>query len=196
MDVHDREGPRQNGPRLPQTERTLQPARQGVIITVAKNYSRRSDVLLQGQRQPVPPLSACRCLLAAVEPARADAQTLAVARGAVRHLAPPPDQDRRARGRAEDDDPASPTDGLPRPSHPAGRSRADAASGHMTDGAHTPRTQTHPDQPANLTDHTAGSEPAPAKPCQPPVTSRQMGPLAQAERRPGELLRLARLRRP
>src|SRR4051812_29479180 len=63
----------------------------------------------------------------------------------------------------------------------------------MTDGAHTPRIQTHPDQPANLTDHTAGSEPAPAKPCQPPVTSRQIGPLAQAERRPGEFLRLASL---
>src|SRR4051812_16879151 len=61
----------------------------------------------------------------------------------------------------------------------------------MTDGAHTPRIQTHPDQPANLTDHTAGSEPAPAKPCQPPVTSQQIGPLAQAERRPGEFLRLA-----
>src|SRR3954454_14514989 len=61
----------------------------------------------------------------------------------------------------------------------------------MTDGPHTPRIQTHPDQPANLTDHTAGSEPAPAKPCQPPVTSRQIGPLAQAERRPGEFLRLA-----
>ena len=28
---------RENGPRLPQTERTLQPARQGVIITVPKN---------------------------------------------------------------------------------------------------------------------------------------------------------------
>ena len=60
----------------------------------------------------------------------------------------------------------------------------------MTDGAHTPRIQTRPDQSANLTDHTAGSEPAPAKPCQPPVTSRQIGPLAQAERRPGELMRL------
>src|SRR3954447_17918518 len=56
----------------------------------------------------------------------------------------------------------------------------------------TPRIQPRPDQPANLTDHTAGSEPAPAKPCQPPVTSQQMGPLAQAERRPGEFLRLAR----
>src|SRR5204863_4575442 len=111
--------------------------------------------------------------------------------GAVRHLAPSPDQDRRAGSRAENPDPASPADGLPRPSHPASRSRADPASGHMTDGAHTPRIQTRPDQPANLTDHTAGSEPAPAKPCQPPVTSRQIGPLAQAERRPGEYLRLS-----
>src|SRR4051794_33388616 len=107
----------------------------------------RSDLLHEGHRQPVPPLSACRCLLAAVEPARADAQTLAVARGAVRHLAPPPDQDRRARGRAEDDDPASPADGLPRPRHPAGRSRADPASGHMTHGAHTPLTRARPVHP-------------------------------------------------
>ena len=61
----------------------------------------------------------------------------------------------------------------------------------MTDEAHTPRIQTRPDQPANLTDQTAGSEPAPAKPCQAPFTSRQIGPLEQAGRRPGEFLRLA-----
>ena len=41
-------------------------------------------------------------------------------------------------------DPASPADGLPRPSHPAGRSRADPASGHMTHGAHTPLTRARP----------------------------------------------------
>src|SRR3954452_15891037 len=81
---------------------------------------RRSDLLHQGQRQPVPAVSACRRVLAAVEPARADAQTLAVAGGAVRHLAPSPDQDCRARGRAEDDNPASSADGLPPPRHPAG----------------------------------------------------------------------------
>src|SRR3954469_23003535 len=37
MDVHDREGPHQNGPRLPQTSRYPRPARQRVIITVPKN---------------------------------------------------------------------------------------------------------------------------------------------------------------
>ena len=67
----------------------------------------------QGERQPVPAVSACRRVLAPVEPALPDAQTLAVARGAVRHLAPSPDQDRRARGRAEDDDPASPATACP-----------------------------------------------------------------------------------
>src|SRR5689334_6024224 len=100
----------------------------------------RSDLLHEGYRQPVPPLSARRRVLAAVEPARADAQTLAVARGAVRHLAPAPDQDCHAGGRAEDDDPASPADGLPRSGPPAGCSWADAAASHMTDGSHTPLT--------------------------------------------------------
>ncbi len=37
MDVHDREGARQNGPRLPETGRQAQPARQSVIITVSRN---------------------------------------------------------------------------------------------------------------------------------------------------------------
>src|SRR4051794_3523278 len=151
---------------------------------------RRSHVLPQGHRQPVPAVSACRCLLADVEPALPDAQTLTVARGAVRHLAPSPDQDRRAGGRAEDPDPASPADGMPQSGHPTGRSRADPASGHMTDGAHTPLTRARPDQPANLIDQTAGSEPASAKPCQTPFSSRQIGPLEQAGRRPGEFLRL------
>src|SRR5215212_5470051 len=38
------------------------------------------------------------------------------------------------------------------------------------------------------------SQAVPAKPCQPPVTSQQMGPLAQAERRHGEFLRLDKQR--
>ena len=42
MDVHDREGPRQNGPRLPQTDRSPRPARQGVIITVLRNSPKRT----------------------------------------------------------------------------------------------------------------------------------------------------------
>src|SRR3954469_19835588 len=37
MDVHDREGARQNGPRLPETGRQAQPARQSAIITVSRN---------------------------------------------------------------------------------------------------------------------------------------------------------------
>src|SRR5829696_3638265 len=48
--------------------------------------------------------------------------------------------------------------------HPTGCSRANAASGHLTDGAHTPLTRARSDKPANLTNHTANSEPAPAKP--------------------------------
>ena len=86
-------------------EERLLPARRGgePHQGVEDAPGRRSHLLPQGHRQPVPAVSACRRLLAAVEPARADAQTLAVARGAVRHLAPSPDQDRRARGRAEDE---------------------------------------------------------------------------------------------
>src|SRR3954447_3663308 len=154
----------------------------------------RSDLLHEGERQPVPAVSACWRVLAAVELARADAQTLAVAGCAVRHLTPSPDQDRRACGRAENPDPASPADGLPQSGHPAGCSRADPASGHMTDGAHTPLTRARPDQSANLTDHTAGPEPAPAKACQPPLTSRHTKALKQAGSRHGELMRLDRLR--
>jgi len=37
MDVHDRDGARQNGPRLPQTGRQARPAHQSVIITVPRN---------------------------------------------------------------------------------------------------------------------------------------------------------------
>src|SRR4051794_35149210 len=123
-----------------------------------------------------------------------------MARGAVRQLAPSPDQDRRAGGRAEDDDPASPADSLPPPRHPAGRSRADPASGHMTDGAHTPLTRARPDQPANLPDHTTGPDPVSAKACHPPFTRRHTKPLEQAGSRHGEWMRLAgfaqALRRP
>jgi hypothetical protein len=50
----------------------------------------------------------------------------------------------------------------------------------MTDGAYTPLTRARPDQPANLTDHTAGSEPASAKACQPPFTRQQTKLLVQA----------------
>ena len=37
MDVHDREGARQNGPRLPETGRQARPARQPIITTVSGN---------------------------------------------------------------------------------------------------------------------------------------------------------------
>ena len=60
----------------------------------------------------------------------------------------------------------------------------------MTAGAHTPLTRAHPDQPANLTDQTAGPEPAPTKPRRPSFTRRQIGPLEQAGSRHGELMRL------
>ena len=61
----------------------------------------------------------------------------------------------------------------------------------MTHGAHTPLTRARPDQPANLTDHTAGPDPAPAKPCQPLLTPQHTNPLEQAGPHQGELIRLA-----
>ena len=79
----------------------------------------------------------------------------------------------------------------PPPCHPTGCSRTDPAAGHMTDGAHTPRIRARPNQPANLTDQTAGSEPAPAKPRRPSFTRHPIGPLEQAGSRHGELMRLA-----
>ena len=63
----------------------------------------------------------------------------------------------------------------------------------MSPGAHTPLTRAHPDQSANLTDHTAGPDLAPAKACQPPLTRRHTKPLEQAGSRLGELMRLERI---
>jgi hypothetical protein len=63
----------------------------------------------------------------------------------------------------------------------------------MTDGAHTPLTRARPDQPANLTDQTAGPDPASAKACQPPFTHRHAKALEQAGAHHGELIRLDKL---
>ena len=60
----------------------------------------------------------------------------------------------------------------------------------MTDGAHTPLTRARSDQPANLPDHTAGPELAPAKPRRPSFTRHPIGPLEQAGSHQGELMRL------
>ena len=60
----------------------------------------------------------------------------------------------------------------------------------MTDGAHTPLTRARPDQPANLTDQTAGPDPASAKACQPPFIHRHAKALEQAGAHHGELIRL------
>ena len=62
----------------------------------------------------------------------------------------------------------------------------------MTHGAHTPQIRARPDQPANLTDQTAGPDPASAKACQPPFTHRHAKALEQAGAHHGELIRLER----
>lgn len=61
----------------------------------------------------------------------------------------------------------------------------------MTHGAHTPLTRARPDQPANLTDQTAGPDPASAKACQPPFIHRHAKALEQAGAHHGELIRLS-----
>ena len=48
-------------------------------------FGRRPDLVLPGKRQPVPPVPACRRLLAHVEPAHADAAPGALAGRSVRH---------------------------------------------------------------------------------------------------------------
>ena len=64
-----------------------------------------------------------------------DAAALDVARRAVRHAAPAPDQDRRARRRDEDDDQGSLADIVSRTGHPALRARTYPASRHLSGGA-------------------------------------------------------------
>src|SRR5512135_3113237 len=73
------------GPLLP--ARTGGKPHQGLEIAPR----RRPDLVSQGHRQPVPPVPARRRLLAAVEPARADAQGLVLAGRPVRHAQAAPD---------------------------------------------------------------------------------------------------------
>ena len=68
----------------------------------------RPHLVHAGHGQPVAPVPARRRLLAHVGPAPVDAEAFDVARGAVRHVAPAPDQNRRARRRDENDDPRPP----------------------------------------------------------------------------------------
>ena len=85
--------------------------------------------------KPVAPVPARGRLLDHVGPARVDAQTFDVARRAVRHVAPAPRQDRRARRRDEDDDQGSLADIVLRTGHLALRARKNPASRHLSGGA-------------------------------------------------------------
>src|SRR5512132_2016291 len=99
---------------------------------------RRPNFVSQGHRQPVPPVPARRRLLAAVEPARADAQGLVLAGRPVRHPQAPFDQDRRPHRRDENagqnplaDERARSTGRPPRP-------RPRVPPRHLTAGAARP----------------------------------------------------------
>src|ERR1700694_5176501 len=88
-----------------------------------------------GHRQPVAAVPARGRLLAHVGPAHIDAETFDVARRAVRHVAPAPHQDRRARRRDEDDDPRSLADIVSWTRYFAFRPRANPAPRHVIRGA-------------------------------------------------------------
>ncbi len=94
----------------------------------------------QGQRQPTAAVPARRRLLDHVGPARVDAEAFDVACGAVRHLAPAPDQNCRTRRRDEDDDPRAPADIVSGATHFPLCARTNPASRnpalrHLTGGA-------------------------------------------------------------
>ena len=108
------------GPQRPRTLRgCLLPARpSGKPHQVLEDASGgRPHLVHAGHGQPVAPVPARRRLLAHVGPAPVDAETFDVARGAVRHLAPAPDQDRRARRRDENHDPRPPAVIMSRAAH-------------------------------------------------------------------------------
>src|SRR5580704_13908812 len=92
----------------------------------------------RGRGQPVPPVPACRRLLAVVVAAPADAAALLVARHAVRHPTVTLDQDRRAGCRTEEADQDPPAVERPRPEHLPSRPQPLAAPGHLTHGACAP----------------------------------------------------------
>jgi len=83
--------------------------------------------MYEGHGQPVAAVPARGRLLAHVGPAHIDAETFDVVRRAVRHVAPAPHQNRRARRRDEDDDPRSFADIMSRARHFAFHARANPA---------------------------------------------------------------------
>ena len=85
----------------------------------------------QGCRQSASVVPACRGLLADVGAAPIYAKAFDVAQCTIRHITPAADQNRRPRGRNENDDPGSSADLVSRPGHYASRSRAYSKTRHM-----------------------------------------------------------------
>ena len=88
----------------------------------------------QGHRQSVTVVLARRLLLVDVGSARVDAETFDVARRPVRHAAPAPHQDRRARRRDEDDVARSFADIVSQSEYPALRAGTYTATRHLSRG--------------------------------------------------------------
>ena len=100
-------------------------------------------------------------LLDHVGPARVDAEAFDVACGAVRHLAPAPDQNCRTRRRDEDDDPRAPADIVSGATHFPLCARTNPASRnpalrHLTGGRDTPISQPFPINPKTSASPNAG----------------------------------------
>ena len=105
----------------------------------------RPHVLLQGSRQPVPAVPACRSLLADVGLAQCHAQALGLAGAAVRYSAAAACQNRRARGGVEDANPAASAVRLSASNGPSNPPWQSAALRHLNGGAPMP-----PDEPLPL----------------------------------------------
>src|SRR6516165_10516812 len=105
---------------------------------------RRSHLLPRGRGQPVSPLPARRRLLALVVNAPRHAQTLSLARHAIRHLAAALGQTRRPRRRAENPAQDPPAVERPRPGNLRHAPRPPAASHRLTEGACAPEPARFP----------------------------------------------------
>jgi len=109
---------------------------------------RRPHLLPPGRSQPVPTVSARRRLLAAVVDAPRHAQTLDLARHAVRHSAIAPHQTRRPRRRAENPNQDPPAVKRPRSGDLRHHPRPPAAPGHLKTGAWCPAALLLPSTPS------------------------------------------------
>ena len=107
-------------------------------------------------REPVTPVPARGRLLDYAGPARQHAEKINVARRPVRHAAPMPRQNRRARRRDENNDPRAVADIVSRATDFALRAGANPAPRYVTGGPRRPGHPTIPVNPKTLSNPHAG----------------------------------------